>query len=319
MKGMSHNPGLPKVVVLLGPTVSGKTAWSLEFAKKFNGEVISADSRQVYKKMDIGTAKVPGRWRWKANWRGLRHSYFVGDIAHHLVDFLDPGEVFTVAQFRDHAIKYIKLAYKNERVPFVVGGTGLYISALVDNLYIPRIAPNLKLRRSLSEKSSEHLMHLLRTLDEEAADTIDPNNKRRIVRALEVCILSGEPFSQQQKKGEPMFEFLQIGIDVPREELYQRIDMRVDDMMRRGLLSEIENLLRQKYSWDLPSMSGIGYRQFKGYFDGTVTKRECVENLKKDSHRFARRQITWFKRDDRIQWCKTMDEAQALVAKFLSV
>jgi len=313
-----RDTALPKVVILTGPTASGKTDWSLKLARKFSGEIISADSRQVYKKMDIGTAKTRGEWEWRANWKGLRHSYFVNDIIHHLIDFLDPGKRFTVAEFRDRAIKYIKLAYQNEHVPFIVGGTGLYISSLVENLHIPRIPPNKKLRTSLEEKNNEELMQLLESMDPVAAKRIDRHNKRRIVRALEVCILTGEPFSKQKKKGEKMFDFLQIGVETDRAELHDRIEKRVDKMVERGLVQEIEMLLKQRYSWDLPSMSGIGYRQFREYFEHERTLEEAVQLLKRDTRRYARRQLTWFRRDPSIIWCTTYEEAEKLVSEFLA-
>lgn len=308
---------LPKVVAFVGPTAAGKTDWALRLAKKVNGSVISADSRQVYKKMDIGTAKTRGEWEWQANWKGLRRSYFVNGVPHHLIDFLDPGKRFTVAQFRDLAIKYVKLAYKNARVPIIAGGTGLYISSVIDNFRIPRIAPNKKLRDSLEEKTVEQLMVLLHTLDPVAADTIDKKNKRRIVRALEVCILTGEPFSQQKKKGDPMFDVLQIGVDADREVLYERISQRVDKMIERGLVQEIEGLLKQRYSWDLPSMSGIGYRQFRQYFEGNVALEEATRLLKRDTRRYARRQLTWFLRDKRIEWFANYEDAEKRVMEFL--
>ncbi|PIR76509.1 MAG: tRNA (adenosine(37)-N6)-dimethylallyltransferase MiaA [Candidatus Magasanikbacteria bacterium CG10_big_fil_rev_8_21_14_0_10_42_10] len=304
---------LPKLIVILGPTAAGKTSWGLSLAKKYNGEIISADSRQIYKKMDIGTAKPKGEW--KRN--GLRRSYMIDDIAHHIIDIVDPGKRFNVAEFRDKAVKYVKLIRKGGRVPFVIGGTGLYISSLVDNLHIPRIGPNKKLRQSLEEKSMEELHALFERMDPEGAKTIDKYNKRRLLRALEVCILSGEPFSIQKKKGEPLFNVLQIGITVPREELYARIDTRVDDMIKQGLVKEVEQLLKQKYSWQLPSMSGVGYKQFRGYFEEGTTIDACIALLKRDTRRFARRQLTWFRRDDRIQWCSTFEEAETLVINFL--
>lgn len=304
---------LPKLVVIVGPTAAGKTSWSLRLAKKFNGEIISADSRQIYKHMDIGTAKEPGEW--KRN--GLRRTFFIQDIPHHLIDFLNPGKQFTAAQFRDKAIKYTKLAYKEKRIPIVVGGTGLYVSALVDNLKIPRIGPNKKLRESLEEKSNEELLALLAKMDPEGAKAIDAKNKRRLIRALEVCILSGEPFSEQRRKGEPLFDVLQIGIETERETLYNRINTRVDNMMKAGLVQEIEGLLKKRYSWKLPSMSGIGYRQFKEYVDGTISLEKAVELLKRDTRRFARRQLTWFRRDKRIKWCTSYEQAEGLVEEFL--
>lgn len=308
---------LPKVIAFVGPTAAGKTDWALRLAKKVDGEIISADSRQVYKKMDIGTAKTRGDWEWRANWQGLRRSYFVDGIPHHLIDILDPGKRFTAAEFRDRAIKYIKLAYKNERQPILAGGTGLYISAVVDNFRIPRIAPNKKLRISLEEKNVEQLMNLLRTLDPKAAESIDVKNKRRIVRALEVCILTGEPFSEQKAKGEQMFEVLQIGVDVERDVLYERISQRVDMMVERGLVQEIEGLLKQKYSWNLPSMSGIGYRQFKRYFEEEITLQEATNLLKRDTRRYARRQLTWFRRDKRIEWFRHYEDAEKRALQFL--
>lgn len=304
---------LPKLIVLCGPTASGKTQWGIDLAKRFNGEVISADSRQVYKKMTIGTAKPRGEWRWN----GLRRSFFVDDVPHHLLDFLDPGKVFSVAEFRDRALKYTKLAYQQGRVPMIVGGTGLYISSLVDNFVIPRVSANQKLRRSLEEKPLAELVVLLEKLDPEAARTIDVQNPRRVIRALEVCILTGDPFSHQRKKGEPMFEVLQIGIKVSREVLSQRISDRVDQMLADGLVDEVKKLLKQKYGWHLPSMNGIGYRQLKDHLEDKCDVAMAAERLKRDTRQLARRQMTWFRRDSRIVWCENFAEAEDAVANFL--
>ncbi len=304
---------LPKLIVIMGPTAAGKTDWSIRIATEVNGEIIGADSRQIYKKMNIGTAKPEGEW--KRN--GLRKTFFVEDIPHHMMDIIDPGKTFSVAEFRDKAIKYTKIAHKAGRIPMLVGGTGLYISSLVDNLYIPRIEPNKQLRTSLEEKPLEDLVSLLEKMDPESVRSIDTKNKRRLIRALEVCILSGEPFSVQKQKGEPLFDVLQIGVNVERSVLYDRIDRRVDDMMKHGLLKEIELLLKQKYAWHLPSMSGVGYRQFRPYFEGTESLDRCIELFKRDTRRFARRQLTWFRRNKDIQWCNTYDEAEALVRTFL--
>jgi len=304
---------LPKLIVMLGPTTCGKTSWSLGLAKKINGEIISADSRQIYKKMNIGTAKEPGEWRRD----GLRKNYYIQDVPHHLIDFLDPGKFFTVAEFRDKAIKHAKLAYANKRIPIIVGGTGLYIHSVVDNLQIPRVPPNRKLRKSFEEKSASELLAWLENLDSKTAKSVDPKNKRRIIRALEVCILSGQPFSQQQEKGESIFDTLQIGIEVPREVLYERIDKRVDSMIQQGLVEEVRNLLKQKYTWSLPSMSGIGYRQFKKYFDGIDELDEVIRKLKRDTRRYSKRQTSWFKRDPRIKWFTKYEDAEREVLEFL--
>ena len=309
--------GLKKVVVILGPTASGKSDWGIRLSKKYKGEIISADSRQVYKKMDIGTAKVEGGWNWQTSWKGLRHVFLSQDVIHYLVDIIDPGKKFTVAEFKDRSVKHIKTIHKSGHTPFVVGGTGLYISSLVDNLVIPRIPPNNTLRKSLEDKTNEQLIQLLENLDPITAKRVDRKNTRRIIRALEVCILTGQPFSSQQKKGAPLFDFLQIGISVPREVLHERISRRVDNMVKHGLVDEIKDLLRQKYSWALPSMSGIGYRQFAEYFSGKKTLVSAIEELKRDTRRFARRQHTWFKRDKRIVWCQSFEEAEKNVKEFL--
>jgi tRNA dimethylallyltransferase len=305
---------LPKLIVLLGPTASGKSGWGLELAKKYRGEIISADSRQIYQKMTIGTAKTPGEWRWN----GLRRTYMVDNIPHYLVDFLNPSKVFSAAEFRDNALKYIKIINKNGHVPIVVGGTGLYISSLVDNFTIPSIAANASLRKSLEEKSALELTELLEKIDPASVAKIDTKNKRRLIRALEVCIMSGEPFSAQQKKGAPLFDILQIGITTPRELLYERINKRVDEMMEAGLVDEISRLLKQNYSWQLPSMQGIGYRQFKDYFAGLISLEQVVEILKRDTRHYARKQMTWFRRDQRIQWCASYAEAEKLITIFLN-
>ena len=304
---------MPKLVVILGPTACGKTNWSLQLAKKYKGEIISADSRQIYKKMDIGTAKEPGEWRRS----GLSKVYYIEDIPHHLVDFLNPGKIFSVAEFRDQAIKHIKSIHKSGKLPLITGGTGLYISSVVENMHIPRVTPNNKLRKSLAEKSNDELIQLLFQMDPEIIETIDHNNKRRIIRALEVCIFTGEPFSKQRSKGDPLFDTLQIGIDVPRDVLYDRINKRIDEMMKLGLLKEVEDLVRQKYGWVLPSMNGIGYRQFKDYFEKKITLDETIERLKRDTRRYARRQASWFRRDKKIKWRSEYEDAEKLVDEFL--
>jgi len=304
---------LPKIIVILGPTASGKTELGIQLARQYNGEIISADSRQVYRDMDIGTAKPDGEWRRE----GLRRYLYIDGIKHHLMDFLNPGKRFAAAEFRDLAVKYAKMILKEGKVPVVVGGTGLYISTLIDNFSIPRVEANEKLRRSLEEKSLEQLFTLLQTMDEEAAKKIDRQNKRRLIRALEVCILTGEKFSQLKRKGDPLFDALQIGLLVERDVLSARIEKRVDTMVKRGLVKEIQILLKKKYSWSLPSMSGIGYREFRGYFEGTDSLDNAVERLKKDSRQYAKRQMTWFRRDHRIKWITDHSEATDLVEEFL--
>jgi len=308
-----ENQKLQKLVVILGPTASGKTNWSLKMSKIFDIEVISADSRQIYKDMNIGTAKENGEW--KRN--GFRKTFFVDDVAHHNIDFLNPGKKFTVAEFRDRSIKYIKLAHKNNKIPFLVGGTGLYISSVVDNFHIPKIIENKQLRKSFESKSLEELLELLKIIDLKSFEVIDKKNKRRITRALEVAIISGESFITQKRKGEKLFDVFQVGVLWNREELYERINKRIDSMVENGLIDEIKFLLKKGYKWNLNSMNAIGYRQFKDYLEGKDTLENCIEKLKRDTRRYAKRQLTWFNRDKSIKWFENYEDAEKEVKKFL--
>jgi tRNA dimethylallyltransferase len=292
---------LPKLVTIVGPTACGKTGMSIELAKLFGGEIISADSRQVYRHMDIGTAKVLD----------------TNGIPHHLIDVIEPNETYTVSQFREAAIKLVPEIMSRGHVPFLVGGTAMYIFSLLDNWIIPEVAPNDSLREELESKSLRELQERLGVLDPDALSIVDMKNKRRVIRALEVTIGSGQTFSSLRKKGDPLFEPLFIGVDLPREELHRRIDARVDAMVKGGLILEIKDLVK-KYSWNNPGMNGIGYRQFKEYTEGTETLDMAVERLKHDTKDYAKRQMTWFKRDERIVWCKSTAEASIHIKKFLS-
>lgn len=307
---------LPKLVVILGPTASGKTDFSIGLAKRFHGEIISADSRQIYKKMNIGTAKVRGLWQ-KDKSTGEK-VFVYENIPHYLVDFIDPGDEFSLAQFKELAVARAREILQRKKLPMLVGGTGLYIKSVVENLLIPAVPPNKKLRYSLEEKTNQELVKLLEKLDPMAVRAIDVDNKRRLIRALEVCIWTGKTFSGQQNKGEPLFDCLQIGLSVPRDELNNRIAERAEKMMERGLLEEVRALVKQRYGWNLPSMSGTGYKQFADYFAKKISLEEAVELLKRDTRRYARRQMTWFKRDTKIKWVSNIEDAAKLVKDFLN-
>ncbi len=292
---------LPKLVVIVGPTACGKTGMSIELAKSFGGEIVSADSRQVYRHMDIGTAKVLD----------------TNGIPHHLIDIIEPNETYTVSQFREAVIKLVPEIVSRGRVPFLVGGTAMYIFSLLDNWTIPKVAPNDSLREGLEGKSLGELQERLSVLDPDALQIVDMKNKRRVIRALEVTIGSGQTFSSLRKKGEPLFETLLIGVDVPREELHRRIDERIDKMIQAGLVSEVQDLVK-KYGWGVPGMNGIGYRQFKEYAEGAEKLEVAIERLKHDTRDYAKRQMTWFKRDERIAWCKSPEEASVRIKDFLA-
>lgn len=289
---------LPKLIVILGPTASGKSGLALQSAQKFNSRIISADSRQIYRGLDIGTDKVTD-----------------SDISHHLIDIVDPDEEFTLSDYQKEVFDIIG---KNpQQTFFLVGGTGLYISAIVDNLQIPEVAPDRVMRDELRVKSSKELLAELKKLDPVSAKKIDPQNKRRMIRAIEVCQLTSRSFSEQTTKGKPRIEALQIGLDVPREKLYKKINQRVDEMIEEGLVDEVKNLLTAGYSKNLPALSGIGYKEIISYLQKEISLEEATELIKRNTRRYAKRQITWFKRDPRIKWVKTYQEAEKLIEDFL--
>ena len=306
---------LPKIVVILGPTASGKTNLAISLAKKYNGEIISADSRQIYQKMDVGTAKPEGEWK---KFRGKK--VFVSDsVPYYLVDVADPGNNFTLADFKARALEHIADIISRGKLPFVVGGTGLYLWSILENLDIPQVAPNLKLRRSLEKKSLPELVTLLKETDPDSAEKIDLKNTRRVLRALEVFITTGESFFKQRTKSTPLFDVLKIGLIWPKEKLYARIEQRIDQQMKQGLEAEVQKLLKQKYGPILPSMSSLGYKQIAAYLRGETTLAQAVENFKRDTRRYAKRQMTWFKRDKDVIWLlpEEFKKADKLINDFL--
>lgn len=299
---------MPKIIVIVGPTASGKTALSLALAKKYNGEIVSADSRQVYRGMDIGTAKVP-----KDNNDG---EYFVQGVRHHLIDIVNPDEEFALAHYKKLAFEAIDDILSRGKLPIIVGGTGLYVWAIVDNLDIPAVAPNLAWRAEWTKKSLPELVSALKKADPLSAEKIDLKNPRRVLRALEVALSSSEPFIKKQKKFAPKYDALQIGLNVERDELINRINTRVDEQIKDGLVNEV-TVLAKKYPGILPAMSGIGYKQIGYYLRGEMSLDEAKEEIKKATRQYAKRQMTWFRRDKRIQWVNTFEEADLSVKNFL--
>ncbi|HRY36600.1 MAG TPA: tRNA (adenosine(37)-N6)-dimethylallyltransferase MiaA [Candidatus Magasanikbacteria bacterium] len=306
---------LPKLVVICGPTASGKTDLAIDLAKKFNGEIINADSRQIYKEMSIATAK-PLRVESQKLKAESFNEYVVDGINHYLLDIIKPDESFTLSDYKEQAFKAIKEIIKKDKTPFLVGGTGLYIKAIVDNLDIPKVEPNLALRRELENKTPEERLLLLKENDPETYEKIDLQNPRRVIRALEVVLSTGESFLSQQKKGKSLFNALQLGIKIDRESLYDRINSRCERMIETGLVQEAKKLA-QKYSWDLPSMSGIGYRQMRDYIEGKMSLDEALDWLKQDTRHYAKRQMTWFKKDENIHWVENEKQAEKILTEFL--
>jgi tRNA dimethylallyltransferase len=298
-----------KVIVILGPTASGKTALSLNLAKKVNGAIISADSCQIYKYMNIGTAKPTKKE--------------MTNIPHYLINIKNPDEDYTVAEYKKDAVNAITKIIARGKTPIIVGGTGLYIQALVDNLDIPEVKPNLKLRKKLEQKIKKYglqkLFDELVKLDPEAAYIVDAKNPRRVIRALEVAITTGKPFTSQRKKNKSLFDFLQIGIKVPDEELKQKIELRTKIMINKGLVQEVKKLIK-KYDSKPRTFDSIGYKEIIEYLNGKITLKKAKELISLNTWHFAKRQMTWFKKyaKDAI-WLKPNEtkRAENLVKKFL--
>jgi len=297
-----HTHTLPDLVVILGPTASGKSALGISLALRLRGEIVSADSRQVYRGLDIGTAKV-----------SLAEQALV---PHHLLDIVDPREVYTVAQFQQDAFAAINMILARGAQPFLIGGSPHYIQAVVDHLDIPRIPPQPVLRAQLEAQPLPQLLAQLEELDPRGAATIDRNNPRRVIRALEVSIASGKPFSQQSGRAAPLYRCLLLGIQWPRDLLYQRIDTRIDERMRQGLVREVRALLDQGISYERLEGLGLEYRFVSLWLrDQFASEAEMVQRLKYASHDFTRRQLTWFRRDRRIVWLDGSDDSEGMVVE----
>ncbi len=326
-----------KLIVIVGPTASGKSALAIRLAKLAQGkpfkkqgidgaEIISADSRQIYRGMDIGTAKSS-----KAELKSIKHW---------LVDIRNPDQEYSVAEFKKDAIARINKILKSGKMPILVGGTGLYVDAVVKNLDIPEVKENKRLRAKLEKeikiKGIDFVFKKLIALDPEAAYIVDPKNPRRIIRALEVAMATGKPFTSQRKVGEPLFDTLQIGIRQNPEVLKQRIEKRAGLMIEGGLVDEVKKLIKRyglnqskgligRTDFETKSVLGtlpkafdaIGYREIIEYLNGKITLAEAINMINKNTWHYARRQMAWFKRNQQIVWVKNQKEAATLIKKFI--
>jgi len=299
---------IQKLIVIIGPTASGKSELAVKLAKKFNGEIVSADSRQIYKGMDIGTGKVT-----KKQMKG---------IPHHLLDVASPKTRFTVVQYRKLALKAINKIFKNGKIPILCGGTGFYIQAVVDGIIIPEVKPDWKLRRKLEKKSIEKLYKMLKKLDPKRAKTIERKNKRRLIRALEIIIKTKKPVPTLKKKPLPC-PVLMIGIKKSLDELKKLIKKRFLKWLKDGFLKEVEKLKRPTkggypgLSWKKIEEFGIHYRVVAQYLQKQISYQEMIENSLKELQNYVKRQMTWFKKDNRIKWVRNYQEVEELVKNFL--
>jgi len=303
-----------KLIAVVGPTATGKTALAVALGRAVGGEIVGADSRQVYRRMDIGTAKPTPEEQ---------------QLVHHLLDVVEPDEPFSLAQYLELATVALDDIWARGRQPLLVGGSGQYVWALLEGWTVPRLPPQRDLRRSLEERAArngaEALHRELAGIDPLAAAAIDLRNVRRVIRALEVYEATGRPISYWQQKAPPDWHTLALGLTCPRVELYRRIDDRVDAMIEAGLVDEVRGLLAMGYSPELPSMSGIGYREVCQHLAGELDLPTAVARIKTATHRLARQQATWFRRDDpRIRWIDVstggpFQEALSLVESELSL
>ena len=284
---------MDKLVAIVGPTGIGKTKLAIQLALRFNGEIINADSRQIYRYMDIGTAK-PTKDE-------------LASVPHHLVDIIAPNQEFSLPEYQKLANDAINDIQTRNKTPFLVGGSGLYVWAVLEGWVVPKVAPDVTFRRGLEKKAElgqgAELYQKLQQVDPAAAKKIDPHNIRRVIRALEVNKLTDSTFSQLQQKQSPSFQSLIIGLTANRTELYRRADQRVDNMIKQGFVEEVKILLKMGYSLNLPAMSSIGYREIGQYIQGEMTLDEAVYKIKTGTHRFIRHQYAWFRlNDERIKW-----------------
>lgn len=277
-----------KVIAIVGATASGKTAYAVELAQKIDGEIISADSRYVYKGLDIGTAK-PGIDERKG-------------IPHYMIDIVEPNFNYSAGLYAKQAKECIKEILSRGKTPIVAGGTGLYLRVLLENYDLPNIEPDYKLRDELAKLSFDELYDILYKLDKESAESVERNDKKKLIRYIEVVKLTGLPLSKARgKKDEDEFDIEWIGLNFPREELYERINKRVDLMIEEGLIEETKNLLN-KYGRIPNIVDTIGYREIIAYLDGDISLERAKELLKQNTRNYAKRQLTWFRKNENIKW-----------------
>jgi len=300
------------LVVIVGPTAVGKSALAIELCQRFDGEIVSADSRQIYRGLDIGTAKPTPQER--------------AQVPHHLVDLIAPDEQLSLAQYQELAYKAIADIHARGKLPFLVGGTGQYVRAVVEGWGIPRVPPQPKLRQRMYQEAQtrghQALHARLAEVDPIAAARIDPRNVRRVIRALEVYEVTGQPISKLQKKHPPPYRILQIGLTMERRLLYQRADRRIEHMLEEGLIEEVRRLLAQGYGPQLPAMSGIGYLEISQYLRGEISLEEAIRRMKASTRRLIRHQYNWFRLDDpQIHWIEqgpqAGERAAALIEEWL--
>ncbi|MFA5348874.1 MAG: tRNA (adenosine(37)-N6)-dimethylallyltransferase MiaA [Candidatus Paceibacterota bacterium] len=292
---------LPKIIVIAGPTASGKSDLAVWLAKRIKGEIISADSRQVFKGMDIGTGKITKKE--------------MQSITHYLLDVASPKKRFTVTRFQKLANQAIKSILKKNKIPIICGGTGFYIQSVIDGLIFPQVKPDLSLRKQLEKQSAKQLFSLLKKKDAKRARIIDRDNKRRLIRALEIAIKTNNPIPELKKQKN--FDILFLGIKKDKKELQKRIEKRLLKRLDQGMIKEVKKLKASGISYKKLYDFGLEYRYLSLFLQNKITYQEMVSLLQKEIEKYAKRQITWFKKDKRIIWIKNKKEMLSLVKNFI--
>ncbi len=310
-----------KIIVILGPTASGKSSAAIKLARKFDGEIISADSRQIYRGMDIGTGKIQKDLTptLSLSGRGGNNSRYYSDgILHHMIDIISPKTNFSAAQFKKKTDKIIQDILSRGKLPIICGGTGFWIKAIVDDVIYPEVKPNWKLRKKLQEVSAEELFAMLKKMDPRRAENIDAKNKVRMIRAIEICKSLGKVPNTKYELPNTKYKFLQIGILREKEELHKRIENNIKKRFSQGMIEEVERLRREGLSWKKIQSFGLSYNLIPQYLKGEIeSKKELFEKIFQAEKDYAKRQMTWFKRDSQIKWLTDYKKIKKETEKFL--
>lgn len=316
---------LNKIIIILGPTASGKSSTAIKLAKKFNGEIISADSRQIYKGMDVGTGKIikdlPAKIKFsslRATSYKLQTNFISEGITHYMIDIVSPRTDFSVAKFKKKAEGHITDILKRGKVPIICGGTGFWIKAIVDDVIYPEVKPDWELRKKLEKKSPTQLFSMLKKLDPVRAENIDAKNPVRLIRAIEICQALGKVPKNKIKK-DNKYDFLQIGILRNKEELHQRIKLNVEKRLKEGMIKEVKQLKKSGLSWKKIESFGLSFKLIPQFLRGEIkTIEELKEKIYLAEKNYAKRQMTWFKRDSRIKWLEDYKDIEKEVSLFLN-
>lgn len=290
----------PKIIVILGPTSAGKSDVAIQLARKLDGEIVSADSRQIYRGMDIGSGKVTKKDQKMAK--------------HWMLDIVSPKTNFSAGQYKKKADKIIQDILKRGKLPIICGGTGFWIKSIVDNVEFPEVKPDWKLRNKLRNKSAEELFEMLKKIDFARAKNIDAKNPARLIRAIEIAKALGKV---PEAKSNPQYNALQIGIAIPKEKLHQRIEKRLTKRFAQGMVDEVANLHAAGISWKRLESFGLEYRWLALYLQGKVSEKEMRKNLLQESKNYAKRQMTWFQKDKRIKWIADYKNIEKTVNYFI--